>query len=322
MFHSAPVPLTGLAARLLALIALALPWPAAGTPRIAIVIDDIGYHAERGLRAIRLPAALTCAVIPLSPHGPRLAREAAKQGCEVIIHMPMAASNGQPLDAGGIDTHMATELIQARISEAFDLLPQARGLNNHMGSLATSDPATMDAVMASLARHGAFFLDSRTSAQSVGESAARRHGLPTTGRDVFLDNHRDLLAINEQFNQLLRIARRRGHAIAIGHPYPETLEYLERVLPLMPQAGIEIVPVSRLLRASDTPGLPRNTGPGHHPEEPFTTPQRPPSAPQAHPGPGGAGQLPPKHENKHEKQPAALPEKGRLPPTVSAQPRS
>lgn len=261
---STGVPRTRSTARLLlALLALAAPWPAAATPRIAIVIDDIGYHAERGLRAIRLPAALTCAVIPLSPHGPRLAREAARQGCEVIIHMPMAASNGQPLDAGGIDTQMAPELIHARIAHAFQLLPQARGLNNHMGSLATSDPATMEAVMASLAEHDAFFLDSRTSAHSVAEGTARRHGLATTGRDVFLDNNRDLLAINEQFNQLLRIARRRGSAIAIGHPYPETLEYLERVLPLMSQAGIEIVPVSRLL-----PG-------DHSPTEPAFTPKQP-----------------------------------------------
>lgn len=258
---------------LLGLAALALSCPAAAAPRIAIVIDDIGYHAERGLRAIRLPGALTCAVIPLSPHGPRLAREAAQHGCEVIIHMPMSASNGQPLDAGGIDIDMAPEVIHARIAQAFQLLPQASGLNNHMGSLATTDPTTMEAVMASLAEHDAFFLDSRTSARSVAEGTARRYGLRTTGRDVFLDNQRDLLAINEQFNQLLRIARRRGSAVAIGHPYPETLEYLERVLPLMPQAGIEVVPVSRLLRNS-------NNGHGSAPRDqqdelPHVTPAKP-----------------------------------------------
>lgn len=233
---------------LLALV-LHLPLTAAAqpTPRIAIIIDDIGYHHERGLRAINLPAAITCAVIPRSPHGPRLAREAKRRGREIIIHMPMSANNGHTLDAGGIDTDMAPELISARIEEAFALLPQAAGMNNHMGSLATSNTDTMDSVMTALAEHRAFFIDSRTSAASVAEATARAHGLGTLGRDVFLDNERNLMAINDQFNQLLRIARRRGTAIAIGHPYPETLEYLERVLPLMEEVGIEVVPVSTLL---------------------------------------------------------------------------
>lgn len=232
---------------LLALLCLPLPALAQPTPRIAIIIDDIGYHRERGLRAINLPAAITCAVIPRSPHGPRLAREAKRRGREIIIHMPMSASNGHTLDAGGIDTEMAPELISARIEEAFALLPQAAGMNNHMGSLATSNATTMDSVMSALAGHRAFFIDSRTSAASVAEATARAHGLAALGRDVFLDNERDLMAINDQFNQLLRIARHRGTAIAIGHPYPETLEYLERVLPLMEEAGIEVVPVSTLL---------------------------------------------------------------------------
>jgi len=234
---------------LLALL-LCLPLPAAAqspVPRIAIIIDDIGYHRERGLRAINLPAAITCAVIPRSPHGPRLAREAKRRGREIIIHMPMSASNGHTLDAGGIDTDMAPSMVSARIEEAFALVPQAEGMNNHMGSLATSHAATMDSVMTALARHRAFFIDSRTSAASVAEATARAHGLAALGRDVFLDNERSLMAINDQFNQLLRIARRRGTAIAIGHPYPETLEYLERVLPLMEDAGIEVVPVSTLL---------------------------------------------------------------------------
>src|SRR5690606_30406252 len=136
---------------LLALLCLPLPALAQPVPRIAIIIDDIGYHRERGLRAINLPAAITCAVIPRSPHGPRLAREAKRRGREIIIHMPMSASNGHTLDAGGIDTDMAPSMVSARIEEAFALVPQAEGMNNHMGSLATSHAATMDSVMTALA---------------------------------------------------------------------------------------------------------------------------------------------------------------------------
>ena len=92
-----------------------------------------------------------------------------------------------------------------------------------------------------------FFVDSRTNAATLAERSARRAGLPAGRRDVFLDNSRELGHINEQFNRLLRLARRRGQAIAIGHPYPETLDYLRQVLPLMEQAGVEVVPVSELL---------------------------------------------------------------------------
>ncbi|MBZ2189239.1 divergent polysaccharide deacetylase family protein [Alcanivorax sp. JB21] len=223
---------------------------AAAPVRIAIIIDDIGYHRHRGLEAINLDPGITCAVIPRAPHGQRLAREAARQGREVIIHLPMAG-NGLALDPGGIHSDMAPEDIAAVVREAFTLIPEATGLNNHMGSVTTSDPEAMHWLMHELASHQAFFVDSRTSPTSVAEQTALAHGLPATGRDIFLDNERDLLAINDQFNALLRLARRRGSAIAIGHPYPETLEYLRRALPLLKEAGIELVPVSMLL-----PGAP------------------------------------------------------------------
>ncbi|WP_111657990.1 divergent polysaccharide deacetylase family protein [Isoalcanivorax indicus] len=219
---------------------------AAPPVRIAVIIDDIGYHRARGLEALNLPGEITAAVIPRSPHGPALARTATDMGREVIIHLPMAG-NGLTLDPGGIRPDMAPEEIAAIVREAFKLVPTARGLNNHMGSVATRDDETMHWLMHELASHQAFFIDSRTTPDTVAESTARAHGLRTTGRDIFLDNERDLLAINEQFNALLRIARRRGSAIAIGHPYPETLEYLARVLPLLADAGVELVPVSALL---------------------------------------------------------------------------
>lgn len=220
---------------------------AAPPARIAIIIDDIGYHRSRGMEAINLAPGITCAVIPRAPHGQRLAREAARQGREVIIHLPMAGNNGLALDPGGIHGGMTPEGIAAVVRDAFALIPEATGLNNHMGSVTTSDPEAMHWLMHELASHQAFFIDSRTSPESVAELTALAHGLPATGRDIFLDNERDLMAINDQFNALLRLARRRGSAIAIGHPYPETLEYLRRALPLLEEAGIELVPVSMLL---------------------------------------------------------------------------
>lgn len=223
----------------------------AATPRIAVIIDDIGYHRARGLEAIRLPG-ITAAVIPRSPHGPALARRAESAGREVIIHLPMAG-HVATLDAGGIRPHMPPEEIAAVVRDAFERVPNARGMNNHMGSVATRCGETMHWLMHELASHQAFFIDSRTTPDTVAERSARAHGLRTTGRDIFLDNERDLMAINTQFNALLRVARRRGHAIAIAHPYPETLEYLGRVLPLMQEAGIELVPASALLPEAEQP---------------------------------------------------------------------
>jgi polysaccharide deacetylase 2 family uncharacterized protein YibQ len=139
------------------------------------------------------------------------------------------------------------EELDATLQDAIAAIPAAVGVNNHMGSLLTSETAPMTWLMQVLAQHDLFFIDSRTTARSVAEDIAQAQGVPTRGRDIFLDDEQELGYINGQFNQLLAIARKHGSAIAIGHPYPATLDYLRRVLPLLRQAGVELVPVSALL---------------------------------------------------------------------------
>ena len=236
--------------RALSMLAVLLPGLLFAEPRIAIIIDDIGYQRQLGERAIALDPAITLAVIPRSPHAQPLARQAVEAGREVMIHLPMSASFSPLLDPGGIRPGMAPENIAAVVREAFELVPGARGLNNHMGSELTADQESMHWLMHELASHQVFFVDSRTTPESVAERTARAHGLAAAGRDVFLDNEREALDINSQFNTLLRIARQRGQAIAIGHPYPETLEYLETIIPLLADAGFKLVPVSELLPES------------------------------------------------------------------------
>ena len=236
--------------RLAILISLLLPVLAnAQAPaRLAIIIDDLGYHRSRGEAIVNLPAPVTCAVIPLSPHAPALASAARAAGKEVILHMPMETDGYRALDAGGLREDMSEQEFARTVSEAVARIPEATGLNNHMGGVLTADADAMNWLMTHLGEHGLFFVDSRTTPLSVAGKMARQHGLPHAGRDVFLDNQRDLAAINEQFNRALALAHRRGHAIVIGHPYPETIEYLQQVLPLLAQAGVEVVPVSRLLK--------------------------------------------------------------------------
>ena len=238
------VALVAAAALLTGLLAVT---PAPAAPRIAIIIDDLGYNQRAGEAVIALPAPVTCAVIPETPHGRRLGHDAAQAGKEVMIHLPMATLDARTLDPGGLHGGMSEAQIGAVLDRAQALLPDARGLNNHMGSGLTAQAAPMARLMDQLQHRHLFFVDSRTNAATLAERSARRAGLPAGRRDVFLDNRRDAAHINEQFNQLLRLARRRGHAIAIGHPYPETLAYLQQVLPLMEQAGVEVVPVSELL---------------------------------------------------------------------------
>lgn len=225
---------------------------ATAQPRIAIIIDDLGYHRQNGQAIADLPAPVTCAVIPYSPHGRKLAERASRAGKEVLVHLPMAAGQHIRLDRGGLQQGISENELLDTVRQALSQIPQARGLNNHMGSALTEQDEPMGWLMAELKAHQLFFVDSRTSGRSVAQRVARQQGLASAGRDIFLDNERDLVKINAQFNKLIRLARQRGQAIAIGHPYPETIHYLQQVLPLMDDAGIQVVPVSSLL---DTPAL-------------------------------------------------------------------
>jgi len=234
----------------------AAPGPAVTTPRIAIIIDDIGYSEGRGEQVMTLPAAITCSVIPRAPHAHQLGFDAYQHGKEVIIHLPMPALDGRKLDPGDIDASMDAAQIGAILDRAMAILPEARGINNHMGSALTAQRLPMQRLMQELRQRHLFFIDSRTSSATVAEQVARQMGVRTSRRDVFLDDKRTQADIDRQFETLLRLARRHGQAIAIGHPYPETIDYLRQKLPTLKAAGIEVVPVSALLPAPQDEAAP------------------------------------------------------------------
>lgn len=238
--------------RWLALLLLCSSCMASAAPRIAIILDDFGYSLDNDSTAIALPFAITCSVIPGSPNGVAMARRAQAAGKEVMLHIPMATVSHRRLDPGGLHADITQPQLDTIVQQAIATLPEAVGVNNHMGSLLTSERQPMRWLMQELAEHDLFFIDSRTTSHSVAEAVARAQGVPTRGRDIFLDDEQSLGYINGQFNQLLTIARKHGSAIAIGHPYPATLDYLRQVLPLLKQAGIELVPVSALLPVATT----------------------------------------------------------------------
>ncbi len=215
--------------------------------RIAIIIDDLGYNLRRGVEVARLPGALTLAVLPHSPNGIALAELGHQQGKLIMLHTPMSNLQQLPLDAGGLTDQMTQQEFVDTLYSGLDSIPHIQGVNNHMGSYLTQLPEPMSWLMDTLAREQLFFVDSRTSPDSIAWETARDLALPTQKRDIFLDNERTAEAIGTQFDQLLRIAKRRGNAIAIGHPYPETVAFLTEVLPGLAELGVELVPVTQLI---------------------------------------------------------------------------
>lgn len=216
-------------------------------PRIALIIDDLGYNLTQGRRAIDLPGAVTCAILPGAPHTQTLARHAFESGKEIMLHLPMHGVQGSRPEPDSLSAQMAEEAFRAVLRGHLAALPRAAGVNNHMGSSVTPLPEQMNWLMEELAGRSLYFVDSRTTHLTVGADAARLHRVSFTQRDVFLDNEKDTAAIEKAFAQLLRKAKKRNHAVGIAHAHPVTLAALEQLLPKLAEEGIVLEPVSKLL---------------------------------------------------------------------------
>ena len=208
---------------------------------IAIIIDDMGYNLDRGRKAIAIPASLTYAVLPNSTHSTLIARMAHEAGKEVMVHMPMENVASVPMGKNVLTRSQRKEEFQVIL----DSIPFAQGVNNHMGSALTQESEAMQWFMESIGNRDMYFVDSRTTAKTIAFTVARSNNLRAASRDVFLDNEPTIYAIDKSFHRLMRIAKRRGSAIAIGHPYPATLQYLNMAIPKM--EGIKIVTISDLI---------------------------------------------------------------------------
>ncbi len=224
------------------------PPPEAGRPKIAIIIDDIGYDRRMARRFIDLGIPLTFAVLPRSPHRDSILRIARAEGVEIMVHLPMEPVEypGISPGPGALYRHMTPEALKRRLIRNLELIPDARGVNNHMGSRLTANRSQMYGILSILKGREVFFIDSRTSLRSVGRSTAKLIGLPFAQRDVFLDHEPDLSTIERQIDQLLRVARRHGEAVGIGHPHRATVEALRRTLPRLRDQA-ELVPASRIV---------------------------------------------------------------------------
>lgn len=232
------------------LLVLASSSIATNPPRIAIIIDDLGYRLDAGQRAINLPGPLAFAVLPGAPRAAALARRAHERGKEVLLHLPLQAKpNDRTQEPGGINLEMSRQQFHDTFERALMSVPYAIGVNSHRGSLLTRHPGTMLWLMEEIhARDNLFFVDSFTTHESVALQIARETGVAARKRDVFLDPDRDPATVAREFERMKTLARRRGSVIAIGHPYAATLALLEQELPKLEAEGFELVTISELVR--------------------------------------------------------------------------
>lgn len=220
-------------------------------PLLSLVIDDLGYSFPLGREAIELTGDHTYAIIPGTSYGKKLARLANTRKKEVILHLPLQASNpGAPSEPNVLDETMSENQLSNNLVSMLDEISMIKGVNNHMGSHLTQFDYFMRPIMDSIKAYNPnfYFLDSRTSPKSIAYTEAVNSGLSSISRDVFLDNeHDNPESIHLQFQIWLQKARKQGHAVAIGHPHSTTIAYLQDNLPET-MAKFRFVSVSKLIK--------------------------------------------------------------------------
>jgi len=221
---------------------------APGRPRLAIVIDDLGNDRAQADSLFRIAYPLTISVLPHEMNSGEIAEEAHRRGYQVMLHLPLASNAGDKDEAIELHPGMASAAVEKTFAAMLDTVPYAAGVNNHEGSLGTADQKLMDELMPLLHERNLFFIDSRTTAATVAETAAHAAGVAAARRNVFLDDEQSVAAIRKQFVLAIRDAREKGSALAIGHPHPETLEVLNEMLPEAERQGVRLVFASDLAR--------------------------------------------------------------------------
>ena len=222
--------------------------PAEALPKVAIIIDDLGYDRRIAQKFLDLDAGLTFAVLPLAPHTRLIAATIFKKGGELMLHLPMEPLEYPSVDPGpgALLSSMSADDLIAQLRENLSDVPGIKGVNNHMGSKLTAESARLYQVFSVLKQEGLFFIDSRSTAETVGRPSARLFQLPFAERDVFIDHVQDPDLIRLRVKELIQIARKNGEAIGIAHPSKTTLRILEEMLPML-KKEVQLVPASHVV---------------------------------------------------------------------------
>ena len=214
-------------------------------PKVAIIMDDLGPNRKTAERVLELNAPLTLSILPHETYSKWIAKQGHKLGHDIIAHIPMEAVTPQNLGKGALKTGMSSKDIALILAGDIGSVPHISGINNHMGSAFTKDEKAMRAVIMELKKHRLFFLDSLTTGKSVAYKLAKDGGLAALRRDVFLDNDDDLQKIEVQWKRLVKIARKKGYAIALAHPRKNTVKFLQKKIEN--NKDVTIVPITELI---------------------------------------------------------------------------
>lgn len=217
---------------------------------ICFIIDDFGYNLSNEVRGfIDLDIPITCSVLPGHPYSQKAAKLAYEARHQVIVHLPMETHDRRAGEEKFIITKsMSDNEIRSRVRAAFLELPQAKGMNNHQGSLITENRRIMQILAYELKSLGKYFIDSRTTKETVAEKVMRSAGVPTDHRRIFLDNENSVRYIRKQIQLLARIAKTEGVAIGIGHPRLKTLQAIKQEIPVLKRQGIHFGYASAAVR--------------------------------------------------------------------------
>ena len=196
---------------------------------VMVIIDDLG-NQPLSKEYDLLPTEVTFAILPHTPYAEQIAAQAKQQQREIMLHMPMQARNDKAMGPLGISSQDSNTRIKHSLMQAITSLPGIRGVNNHMGSLLTSQERAMQVVMKTLKQQQLYFIDSRTTAQTVAATIAAQHNVPHDSRDIFLDNDRSYSAQMTQLLRAISLAKQKQHVTIIAHPYPTTITFLNQTL--------------------------------------------------------------------------------------------
>jgi hypothetical protein len=215
-------------------------------PKIAIIIDDIGYDKTIANKFLELDTVLTFSILPHSTHDKSIARSAHLKGCDVMLHLPMEPNEYPSIDPGPgvLLTSMSPDQLIERLNEDLDAFPFIKGVNNHMGSKMTTVSPQLYQIFSVLKKKGLFFIDSRTTADTLCKPSAQLFKVPFAQKDVFIDHLPEPEFIRKQLHRLIFIAGSHGEAVGIAHPHSETYNVLREMLP-------DLKKKAELVRASD-----------------------------------------------------------------------
>lgn len=216
-------------------------------PVIAVVMDDLGLNRRGTALLNQLKAPLTLSFLPYAEALAQQTRAAHAAGHELLLHMPMEPIGNEWPGPNALVSSLEPDELASRLRRHLRSFRGFVGINNHMGSLLTTDRESMAIVMAELRRQDLLFLDSRTTPASIAALEASRMGVPLAERDVFIDNELDRGYVLRQLGLAEVVARRNGHAVALGHPHDVTIAALRQWLPTLEERGFALVPISTVV---------------------------------------------------------------------------